>query len=113
MKAPNSMKEFLIKKALQEHPVVKRLGTLHSLSLNTNERTCSAEIGLVGEASPIRFSVKYEISRTETGADFQLSEIHSEKQWIDELLKIFLEEKGGRLDFPVKGFAAKMMQLFL
>lgn len=107
------MKEYLVRKALQEHPVIKRLGTIHSLSLNTNERTCSVEIGLVGESSPIRFSVKYEISRTETGANFQLSEIRSEKQWIDELLKIFIEEKGGRLEYPVTGFAAKLVQIFL
>ncbi len=107
------MKEFLIRKTLQDHPIVKRLGTIHSLSLNTNERTCSVEIGLAGETSPIRFFVKYEISRTETGANFQLSEIRSEKQWIDELLKIFIKEKGGRLEFPVKGFAAKLVQIFL
>lgn len=107
------MKEFLIKKALQEHPVVKRLGTIHSLSLNTNERTCSVEIGLVGEPVPIRFFVKYEILKTGDDVRFCLSEIHSEKQWIDELLKIFIEKKGGNLGFPVKGFAAKLVQLFL
>ncbi len=107
------MKEFLIKKALQEHPVVKKLGTIHSLSLNTNEQTCSIEIGLVGEPAPIRFFVKYEILKTGEDVRFSLAEIRSEKQWIDELLKIFIEEKGGSLDFPVKGFAAKLVQLFL
>lgn len=107
------MKDFLIKKALQEHPVVKRLGTIHSISLNTNERTCSGEIGLVGESAPIRFFVKYDILKTGDDVRFRLSEIRSEKQWIDEILKIFIEEKGGSLDFPVKGFAAKLVQLFL
>ncbi len=107
------MKEYLVRKALQEHPVIKRLGTIHSLSLNTNERTCSLEIGLVGEPAPIRFFVKYEILATAESTRFRLSEIRSEKQWIDELLKIFLEEKNESLCFPVKGFAAKVMQLFL
>ncbi len=107
------MKEYLIRKALQEHPIVKRLGTIHSLSLNTNERTCSAEIGLVGEVAPIRFLVKYEILTAEEDTRFCLSEIRSEKQWIDELLKIFIEERGGHLNFPVKGFAAKLLQIFL
>lgn len=106
-------RDSLIRKALQEHPAVKRLGTVHSLSLNTNERTCSLEIGLSGEQFPIRFSARYEISRTDGGAELVLSEIRSERQWMDELLKIFLEEKGGNVKFPVSGLVAKLMQMFL
>lgn len=108
-----STRDSLIKKALQEHPTIKRLGTVHALSLNTNERTCSLEVGLSGEPFPIRFSARYEISNVGDGAEIVLSEIHSEKRWMDELLKIFLEEKGGNVKFPVSGFAARLMRMFL
>ena len=108
-----SARDSVIKKVLEEHPIIKRLGTLHTFSLNTNERTCSLEIGLVGEPYPIRFSANYEILKTESGIDFRLSEIHSEKLWIEELLKVFIGENGGFLSFPVQGIAAKLLQMFL
>ena len=60
----------LIKKAIQSHPLVQRLGTIHSFVLNTAEQKCNLEIGLVGEPAPIRFSAKYKIEKTDSGADF-------------------------------------------
>ena len=106
-------RDTLIKKAIQEHPIVKRLGTIHSLSLNTNERSCDLEIGLVGEPYPIRFTAKYDILKTDTGVDFQIQKIHSEKQWMEEILKMILEAKGGSVKFSVSGMAAKLLDTFL
>ncbi len=106
-------RDIVIKKVLQDHPVVKRLGTIHELSLNTNEHTCALNIGLVGEPYPIRFSAEYEFTKTPDGADFRISKIHCEKPWIEEILKMVFEAKGNAIHFPISGFAAKLVMTFL
>lgn len=106
-------RDTVIKKVLQDHPVVKRLGTIHELSLNTNEHICELNIGLVGEPYPIRFSAEYEITKTSDGADFRISKIHCEKPWIEEILKIIFEAKGNSIHFPITGLAAKLVLTFL
>ncbi len=106
-------RDTVIKKVLQDHPVVKRLGTIHELSLNTNEHICEFNIGLVGEPYPIRFSAEYEITKTSDGADFRISKIHCEKPWIEEILKMIFEVKGNSMHFPITGLAAKLVLTFL
>ena len=103
----------LIKKAIQSHPLVQRLGTIHSVVLHTAEQKCNLEIGLVGEPAPIRFSAKYKIEKTDSGADFCVFEPTCEKMWIEEILKIFFESKGGILRFPTKGIVAKILPVIL
>lgn len=109
----DSARDAVLKKVIQEAPIVKRLGTIHSLSLNTNERRCVLDIGLVGEPAPIRFTALYDIISEDGGVEFTLTDLHSDKRWIDEVLAIALESKGGKVRFPLKGIAAKLCRTFL
>lgn len=109
----DSARDALLKKVIQDNPVVKRLGTIHSLSLNTNERTCVLDIGLTGEPAPLRFTACYTIIPVNGGADFRFTDLHCEKAWIDEVIRIALEQRGGGVSFSLTGMAAKLGQLFL
>lgn len=106
-------RDTLIKAAIQNNPFIKHLGTIHTLSFNTNEHTCSLDIGLVGEPSPIHFFAHYEILPIDGGASFAIKDIHCERQWIEESIKIFLETKSGSLQFPINGIAGKLALTFL
>lgn len=102
----------LVKKVLQENATVKRFGTVHSLSVDTAERILSLDFGLVGEPSPVHFSARYELLQTEAGAEVRLFEIHCGKPWLEEVLKIVSEQRGGSFRFPLGGFAAKILAAF-
>ncbi len=109
----DSARNSLAKNYLQTNSLVKRFGTVHSFSIDTSERTCSLDFGLVGEPAPIHFSAKYSLDSTENGIDLQLFDIHSEKPWMNEILKLALEQKGGSFHLPINGFAAKLISLFI
>ncbi len=102
----------LVKKVLQENATVKRFGTVHALSVDTAERTLSLDFGLVGEPSPVHFSARYELLPTEGGAEVRLFEIHCGKPWIEEVLKIVSESRGGEVRIPLGGLAAKVLAAF-
>lgn len=108
----DSARSSFVKKIIEQHPIVERLGTIHSLSLNAKDRTCSAEIGLKGELSPVRFSAKYEFISDHGETEVRISEIFCEKPWIHEILKLVLEEKGGELRFALPGLASKLATVF-
>lgn len=108
----DSARSSLVKKIIEQNPIVERLGTVHSLSLNAKDRTCSAEIGLNGEPGPVRFSARYEFLSANGQTEVRISNIFCEKTWINEILKIALEEKGGELRFALPGLASKFASVF-
>lgn len=109
----DSARSSLAKNYLQTNSLVKRFGTVHSFAIDTANRSCSLDFGLVGEPAPIHFSAKYAVDSIEDGIVLRLFDIHSEKPWMDEILNLALEKKGGSFHLPINGFAAKLISLFI
>jgi len=108
----DSARDSVIKTALQHHPLVQRLGTVHQLEMDTQNHTCTLRIGLLGEPTPLLFSMHYEIESNAGKTEFVIFKITCEKVWISEVIAIALEKQGAlRVELP--GIAAKLASLFL
>lgn len=105
-------RDSIIKSALQNHPLVQRLGTVHQLEMDTQNHTCALRIGLLGEPTPLLFSIHYGIESHAERTEFVIFKITCEKAWISEVLAIALEKQGA-LHIELPGIAAKLASLFL
>lgn len=69
---------------MEEIKLTKDLGKVYRLEINPDTRNISAEIALNGEKEPLKFNACY---RTiENG--IQITEISSEREWVNELFKM-------------------------
>lgn len=88
------IRENALKMALRQNKTLQKLGTLHSLTIDTSSGIISLEMGLKGEPHPIRFQALYQISSDEGKTAALISNITCEKEWISQVLAIWLENNG-------------------
>ena len=108
----NNLRDASVKTAMNNHPLIKRLGKVHQLRIDAPSRELFLTIGLEGEPEPIKFHAKYDIERTDSNSSFVINEIDCEKAWINELITLWLSQKG-TLKIPLNDFLLKILDKFI
>jgi hypothetical protein len=72
-------RDSILKTAIQNHPLVQRLGTVHQLELDSQNHMCALRVGLAGEPLPLLFSVRYKIETSLNKTEFVIFRITCEK----------------------------------
>ncbi|MDR1759619.1 MAG: hypothetical protein LBR60_03725 [Fibrobacter sp.] len=106
-----SIRDTLVEMIIEKHPIVKRLGKIHAFEINSRQRIISLRFDFVGEASPIAFKINYDIVSSSGKSELVVSKIACEREWISEILRLWLEEKGP-LRYEIPGFAAGLAKIF-
>lgn len=105
------IRDEALKIALKQNKTLQKLGTLHSLKIDTDSRKIELLIGLKGEPSPLQFEAFYDIVTEKNHTFAQFYKITSEKEWISEIINLWLENNGPiRQELP--GFAGGLAKLF-
>lgn len=102
------LREKALEMALKQNKTLKKIGTLHSLTIDTSVGKIVIEMGLKGEPYPIQFEALYEIRSLEGKTTALISNITCEKEWISQVLAIWIENNGPiKQELPgmVGGFA--------
>jgi len=97
--------------ALKQNKTLQKLGTIHSLNINTDTGKIELILGLKGEPSPIQFEAYYEIIVEDNQTFAQISKITSEKEWISQILNLWLENNGP-IRQELKGFTGGLAKIF-
>ena len=88
----------------KQNKTLQKLGTLHSLKIDTDSRKIELLIGLKGEPSPLQFEAFYDIVTEQNHTFAHFYKITSEKEWISEIINLWLENNGSpnpiSLDLP-------------
>ena len=102
-----------LKMALEQSETLNKLGQIYSLKVDPKINSILLEILLKGESLPFLFEAKYQII-TESGKTIaQIQNIHCNKDWINEVIKLWIQ-KNGPIKQEIKGFfASRLAKLFL
>lgn len=106
-----SIRGEALKMALKQNKTIQKLGSIHSLNIDTDTGKIELEIGLKGEPSPLRFEAFYEITTEQENTIALISSIICEKEWISQIINLWLE-KNGPIKQKLPGIAGGLAKLF-
>jgi hypothetical protein len=89
--AYNMIKEYLIKFLFNVK--MERYGHMLKFEMNTEDKSMSAEILLRGEVAPIQIHVGHYEILTGEESGIKVSNIHTSREWITELIQEFVPER--------------------
>lgn len=105
------IRDTLVEMMIQKHPIVKRLGKVHTFEIDSKRRIISLQFDFVGENTPIQFKVSYDIRSEQKKSEIVVTHITCEREWISEIISLWLEEKGP-LHYEIPGLAAGIARIF-
>ena len=82
-----------------------------SFSVNAEKQTMDLTVIPHGETTPISFHLNYKIVENGKNTDFFITKIASDRLWIDEIVKLWLEKSNFQYRIP-QNFA-RIIKMFL
>ena len=82
-----------------------------SFSVNAEKQTMDLTVIPHGETTPISFHLNYKIVENGENTDFFITKIASDRLWIDEIVKLWLEKSNFQYRIP-QNFA-RIIKMFL
>lgn len=100
---------WAIKKALNSHRDMRRLGTVETVEVDTDKREIFLEITLNGDSCPTGFTAAYSIE-PET---FLVVGIRAEKLWMQAAVDFWFK-RGHKIELPLKHpLVGNLLQILL
>lgn len=105
-----NFRDKAVEKFVKNHELVKKFGEVQTLSIDSDNGVADVSILLHGEIFPLKFRGYYSFDDTDSGTDIVICKITCEREWIDEALSYWLENKTLRYKLPgLAGGIAKIL----
>lgn len=100
---------WAVKKALNSHPQMRRLGFVEAVEIDTGRREATLEITLAGDFAPTAFTATYRVE-PET---FVIEAVRAERLWMQAVLDYWFAS-GHKIELPLRSpLIGNALQLFL